>query len=137
MKRVIFYLISVPIILLLVVMLLPAISGGHPTRQQKCTIEMRFISDALQQSRKETGRYPTEQPENILQQLRATNALGSQYLLYPFRKGHYLGSGKAESVIAEAGLDGASQFNAIRIFIDGRQTQKAVSREAQAAYSTN
>ena len=88
MKRFIFYLISVPIILLLVVMLLPPISGGHPTRQQKCTLEMRFISDALQQYRKETGRYPTGQTENILQQLRATNALGNHYLLYPFRQGY-------------------------------------------------
>lgn len=88
MKRFIFYLISVPIILLLVVMLLPAISGGHPTRPQKSTLEMQFIAEALHQYRKETGRYPTGQTENILQQLRATNALGSQYLLYPIRRGY-------------------------------------------------
>lgn len=88
MKRLVFYLIAVPLILLLIVMLLPAISGGRPTRQQRCTLEMQLISDALQQYQKETGGYPTGQTENILQQLRATNALGNQYLLYPFRQGY-------------------------------------------------
>ena len=34
--------------------------------------------------------------------------------LHPFRKGHFLGSGQADIVLAEAGLDGESQFEAIR-----------------------
>jgi len=62
---------------------------------------------------------------------------GRKHTLYPFRKGHYLGSGKAESVIAEAGLDGLSQFNAIRTFTDARQTRTDVKPGAQAAYSLN
>jgi hypothetical protein len=33
--------------------------------------------------------------------------------LHPFQKGHYLGSGQADQVLAEAGLDGESQFQAI------------------------
>jgi len=33
--------------------------------------------------------------------------------LYPFRKGHYLGSGQADKVIGQAGLDGRSQFEAV------------------------
>ena len=65
------------------------------------------------------------------------SSYGRKHTLYPFLKGHYLGSGKAESVIAEAGLDGVSQFNAIQMFIDGRQARKAVIPEAQAAYSRN
>jgi hypothetical protein len=33
--------------------------------------------------------------------------------LHPFRSGSYLGSGQARMVLAEAGLDGKSQFKAI------------------------
>jgi len=33
--------------------------------------------------------------------------------LHPFQKGHYLGSGQADQVLKEAGLDGESQFKAI------------------------
>jgi len=38
--------------------------------------------------------------------------------LYPFREGHFLGSGQGEVVLAEAGLDGASQYRAIKAFLD-------------------
>jgi transketolase len=38
---------------------------------------------------------------------------GREATLHPFRKGHYLGSGQAHMVLAEAGLDGKSQFRAI------------------------
>jgi len=38
---------------------------------------------------------------------------GREMSLYPFRKGHYLGSGKAHKVLEEAGLDGDGQFQAI------------------------
>jgi transketolase len=37
--------------------------------------------------------------------------------LHPFRKGHFLGSGQADRVLAEAGLDGESQFEAIRKYV--------------------
>jgi transketolase len=38
---------------------------------------------------------------------------GRKMTLHPFQKGHYLGSGQADQVLAEAGLDGESQFQAI------------------------
>lgn len=47
------------------------------------------------------------------------SAQGRKHSLYPFKKGHFLGSGKAESVVAEAGLDGESQYRAIKDFIMG------------------
>jgi transketolase len=45
---------------------------------------------------------------------------GRQSTLYPFQKGHYLGSGQADMVLQEAGLDGHSQFEAIRQYVKGR-----------------
>jgi hypothetical protein len=33
--------------------------------------------------------------------------------LHPFKKGHFLGSGQAHMVLAEAELDGEGQFKAI------------------------
>jgi transketolase len=42
-----------------------------------------------------------------------TSEAGRAATLYPFMKGHYLGSGQANMVMAEAGLDGASQYKAI------------------------
>jgi transketolase len=42
---------------------------------------------------------------------------GRALSLYPFRKGHFLGSGQADKVMLEAGLDGASQARAIRSFV--------------------
>ena len=49
--------------------------------------------------------------------------------LHPFRKGHFLGSGQADKVLAEAGLDGESQFEAIARFV-GRA--RAAVRTAHA-----
>jgi len=40
--------------------------------------------------------------------------------LHPFQKGHYLGSGQAHIVVAEAGLDGESQFRAITRYVKER-----------------
>ena len=40
--------------------------------------------------------------------------------LHPFQKGHYLGSGQAKMVMAEAGLDGESQFKAIMRYLKER-----------------
>jgi hypothetical protein len=38
---------------------------------------------------------------------------GREMTLHPFRNGSYLGSGQARMVLAEAGLDGKSQYKAI------------------------
>ncbi len=48
-----------------------------------------------------------------------TSARGRRHTLFPFRGGHFLGSGPGPMVLREAGLDGESQFHAIRGFIDG------------------
>jgi transketolase len=45
---------------------------------------------------------------------------GRAHSLHPFRHGHFLGSGTGAMVMAEAGLDGKSQFKAIRAFVQGR-----------------
>ena len=39
--------------------------------------------------------------------------------LHPFRKGHCLGSGQANMVPADAGLDGKSQFKTIMKYLNG------------------
>ncbi len=44
---------------------------------------------------------------------------GRRMTLYPFRHGHFLGSGQADKVIAEAGLDGESQYTAINEYLKG------------------
>lgn len=46
--------------------------------------------------------------------------LGRAHTLHPFRQGHYLGSGTGAMVMAEAGLDGASQFEAIKAYLSAR-----------------
>jgi transketolase len=45
---------------------------------------------------------------------------GRAMTLHPFLKGHFLGSGQGEVVLAEAGLDGESQYRAIRRYVDAR-----------------
>ena len=50
---------------------------------------------------------------------------GREATLHPYRRGHYLGSGKADVVLAEAGLDGASQFTAIKKYLDGEVRSRA------------
>ena len=49
-----------------------------------------------------------------------TSERGRAATLHPFRKGHFLGSGQAELVMKEAGLDGRSQLAAIKAFLKGR-----------------
>lgn len=44
---------------------------------------------------------------------------GIKSSLHPFQKGHFLGSGPGEMVLAEAGLDGESQFKAIMEYVKG------------------
>jgi transketolase len=45
---------------------------------------------------------------------------GRAHSLYPFRGGHFLGSGKAHMVMKEAGLNGEAQFKAIARFVKER-----------------
>ncbi len=49
-----------------------------------------------------------------------TSARGRAASLSPFMKGHYLGSGQADMVMLQAGLDGASQVEALRAFVRER-----------------
>jgi transketolase len=51
--------------------------------------------------------------------------LGRAHTLHPFRKGHFLGSGQGPAVLAEAGLDGASQAQAIRAYVEARKPAAA------------
>ncbi|HSD50974.1 MAG TPA: hypothetical protein VLG48_06150 [Candidatus Methylomirabilis sp.] len=52
--------------------------------------------------------------------------LGRSMTLHPFRNGHFLGSGQGEVVLAEAGLDGRSQYRAIRKYLDALRLQSKV-----------
>jgi transketolase len=47
-----------------------------------------------------------------------TSGAGRAATLHPYRHGHYLGSGQGEVVLREAGLDGASQAEAVRAYAD-------------------
>ena len=47
-------------------------------------------------------------------------AEGGPRALHPFRTGHFLGSGQGEMVLAEAGLDGEGQYQAISAFVGGK-----------------
>jgi len=42
---------------------------------------------------------------------------GRELTLHPYREGHFLGSGQAHMVLAEAGLDGKSQFKTIMKYL--------------------
>jgi hypothetical protein len=48
--------------------------------------------------------------------------------LHPYRRGHYLGSGQGQVVLMEAGLDGASQAEAIFDHVDARPTRDRRSK---------
>lgn len=52
---------------------------------------------------------------------------GRKHSLYPFKKGHFLGSGKAESVIVEAGLEGDSQFKAILEYLKEKKKKPSLT----------
>lgn len=47
-----------------------------------------------------------------------TGTYGREHILHPFMKGHYLGSGSAESVLKEAGLDGENMYKEVVKFIN-------------------
>jgi transketolase len=45
------------------------------------------------------------------------SARGREHAMHPFQHGHFLASGRGDAVLQEAGLDGVSQFEAIRRFL--------------------
>jgi transketolase len=49
---------------------------------------------------------------------------GRQATLHPYARGHFLGSGQGEMVLAEAGLDAAGQYQAIRRHLDARARER-------------
>lgn len=59
---------------------------------------------------------------------------GIDATLSPYRGGRYLGSGQGEVVLAEAGLDGQSQYAAIKSYLDrtaGTRRARAASRSGK------
>jgi hypothetical protein len=48
--------------------------------------------------------------------------LGRDSTLHPYRGGHYLGSGQGEFVLEEAGLAPASQYRAVRRYLESRRS---------------
>jgi transketolase len=49
---------------------------------------------------------------------------GREATLHPYRSGHFPGSGQGAAVLREAGLDGGSQYEAVRQFIDSVVRQR-------------
>ena len=58
------------------------------------------------------------------------SGFGRNLTLHPYKRGHYLGSGQGEAVLAEAGLDAEGQYRAIRRYVDAR---RSVLRPAKMA----
>ena len=56
--------------------------------------------------------------------------LGLSMTLHPFRKGHFLGSGQGEMVLAEAGLDGRSQYKSIKKYVEALRKEGKAARPA-------
>jgi transketolase len=52
--------------------------------------------------------------------------IGRASTLHPYAKGHFLGSGQGEAVLAEAGLDPEGQYRAIRRYLDARTRTRAL-----------
>jgi transketolase len=48
-------------------------------------------------------------------------------ILHPFKKGYYLGSGSAESVLHQAGLDAESMYVEVKKYIETRAKEKVLS----------
>lgn len=47
--------------------------------------------------------------------------LGRSMTLHPYLLGHFLGSGQGAMVLAEAGLDGMSQYHAVKRYLAARK----------------
>jgi transketolase len=52
---------------------------------------------------------------------------GRAATLHPYAKGHFLGSGQGDMVLAEAGLDASGQYGAIRRHLDARAARRQVT----------
>ena len=46
--------------------------------------------------------------------------IGRAHTLHPYARGHFLGSGQGETVLAEGGLDAEGQYRAVRRYLDAR-----------------
>jgi transketolase len=53
--------------------------------------------------------------------------LGMAHTMYPFRKGHYLGSGTGDMVVYEAGMHGEGQYREIKKYLDARARERGRS----------
>lgn len=53
--------------------------------------------------------------------------LGLAHTMYPFVKGHYLGSGTGDMVVKEAGMDGESQYRGIKTYLDALAKRRSRS----------
>jgi len=60
---------------------------------------------------------------------------GLSMTLHPFRKGHFLGSGQGFMVLAEAGLDGRSQYRSVKKYVEALRRQTAAAPRVAAARS--
>lgn len=60
--------------------------------------------------------------------------LGRSFTLHPFFHGRYLGSGPGARVIAEAGLDGEGQFDAILRYVNARHRGSAPKKRSRTRY---
>jgi transketolase len=99
------------------------------------------------------GALPAEEQQRIFPEERAREAMGitgftlptlDRWIwsgagraasLHPYVKGHFLGSGPGEMVLAEAGLDGLSQYHAIRRYVEHRHSAAAHDGERVKALS--
>jgi transketolase len=53
--------------------------------------------------------------------------LGLSHSMYPFRKGHYLGSGTGDMVVYEAGLHGEGQYREIKQYLGALKQKRGIS----------
>ncbi|MCG6987706.1 MAG: hypothetical protein LJF06_05955 [Gemmatimonadetes bacterium] len=53
--------------------------------------------------------------------------VGMAHTMYPFRKGHYLGSGPGDMVVFEAGLHGEGQYREIKKYLDALARERGKS----------
>jgi transketolase len=84
------------------------------------------LFDALPRSERE-GVFPEERAREAIGITGFTLATLDRWIrsergrsasLHPFRNGHFLGSGQADRVLEEAGLDGESQYRAVLRFVE-------------------
>ena len=81
-----------------------------PSSSPRCPRERRRSC-----SPRSTPARPSASPASHCPRSTAGSARrGLEASLHPYRKGHYLGSGQGDVVLAEAGLDGESQYRAVR-----------------------